>query len=205
MQIRTEAMHESPSTALPPTRSTRTPRPRRRRPRSGRRVRKDTALVYLRRLVECCSGANPEELLEHAKLELFQDQVFCFTPKGRLIALPRGAMPLDFAYAVHTDIGDAAVGAMSTARHEAARTALRNGDEVEIDAAASHTPPAAWAAIVVTGRARSAIRRAAAMPSASNMRARAPPDRLPHFERLGEESTDDKLRRRFPPRLQVAR
>ncbi len=74
--------------------------------------------VWLRRMVETLlEGANPEEFLEHTKLELFQDQVFCFTPKGRLIALPRGATPLDFAYAVHTDVGNAAVGAYVNGRH----------------------------------------------------------------------------------------
>ena len=68
--------------------------------------------VWLRRLVETLlEGSNPEEFLEHTKLELFQDQVFCFTPKGRLIALPRGATPIDFAYAVHTDVGNHCVGA----------------------------------------------------------------------------------------------
>ncbi len=72
--------------------------------------------VWLRRMVETLlEGSNPEEFLEHTKLELFQDQVFCFTPKGRLIALPRGATPLDFAYAVHTDVGNAASGLTSTA------------------------------------------------------------------------------------------
>ena len=62
-------------------------------------------------------GDTPEEFLEHTKLELFQDQVFCFTPKGRLIALPRGATPIDFAYAVHTDIGDTCVGAEDQRPH----------------------------------------------------------------------------------------
>ena len=75
-------------------------------------------MSWLRRMVETLlEGSNPEEFLEHTKLELFQDQVFCFTPKGRLIALPRGATPLDFAYAVHTDIGNAAVGAYVNGRH----------------------------------------------------------------------------------------
>ncbi len=118
--------------------------------------------VWLRRLVETLlEGNNPEEFLEHTKLELFQDQVFCFTPKGRLIALPRGASPLDFAYAVHTDIGNAAVGAHVNGRHVPIDTRLRNGDEVEIKTSKDHTPPAAWENFVVTGRARSAIRRAA--------------------------------------------
>ncbi|CFX42336.1 GTP pyrophosphokinase rsh [Candidatus Filomicrobium marinum] len=117
---------------------------------------------WLRRLVDTLlEGSNPVEFLEHTKLELFQDQVFCFSPKGRLIALPHGATPLDFAYAVHTDIGNAAVGAYINGRHMPIDTQLRNGDEVEILTSKTHTPPAAWEHFAVTGRARSAIRRAA--------------------------------------------
>ena len=104
---------------------------------------------------------NPEEFLEHTKLELFQDQVFCFTPKGRLIALPRGATPLDFAYAVHTDIGNEAVAAFINGRHVPIDTRLRNGDEVVVETSKGHIRPAAWEAFAVTGRARAAIRRAA--------------------------------------------
>ncbi len=103
---------------------------------------------------------NPEEFLEHTKLELFQDQVFCFTPKGRLIALPRGATPLDFAYAVHTDIGNEAVAAFINGRHVPIDTQLRNGDEVVVETSKTHVRPAAWEAFAVTGRARAAIRKA---------------------------------------------
>jgi len=74
--------------------------------------RESNAYAWLRRTIELLAeGSNPEEFLEHTKLELFHDQVFCFTPKGKLIALPRGATPIDFAYAVHTDVGNMAVGA----------------------------------------------------------------------------------------------
>ncbi|MEM8985954.1 MAG: bifunctional (p)ppGpp synthetase/guanosine-3',5'-bis(diphosphate) 3'-pyrophosphohydrolase [Pseudomonadota bacterium] len=104
-------------------------------------------------------GDDADEFLEHTKLELFQDQVFCFTPKGRLIALPRGATPLDFAYALHTDIGDACVGAKINGRPAPLRTPLRNSDMVEILRSKDAPPAANWERIVVTGRARSAIRR----------------------------------------------
>ena len=77
-------------------------------------------------------GDSPEEFLEHTKLELFHDQVFCFTPKGRLIALPRGATPIDFAYAVHTDVGNTAVGCKVNGRIVPLLSELHNGDEVEI-------------------------------------------------------------------------
>lgn len=119
------------------------------------------AYAWLRRTIEALSeGDNPEEFLEHTKLELFQDQVFCFTPKGRLIALPRGATPIDFAYAVHTDIGDSTVGVKINGRMVPLMTELKNGDEVDIIRSKSQVPPTAWESLVVTGKARSAIRRA---------------------------------------------
>ncbi|EAS48605.1 GTP pyrophosphokinase, Guanosine-3',5'-bis(Diphosphate) 3'-pyrophosphohydrolase [Aurantimonas manganoxydans SI85-9A1] len=119
------------------------------------------AYGWLRRTIELLAeGDNPEEFLEHTKLELFQDQVFCFTPKGRLIALPRGATPIDFAYAVHTDVGDSCVGAKIDGRIMPVVTELSNGDEVEIIRAKGATPPQAWENLAVTGKARSAIRRA---------------------------------------------
>ncbi len=119
------------------------------------------AYEWLRRTVEMLAERDtPEEFLEHTKLELFQDQVFCFTPKGRLIALPRGATPIDFAYAVHTDVGDTCVGAKINGRAMPLMTELHNGDEVEIITSKAQVPPPAWESMVVTGKARSAIRRA---------------------------------------------
>ena len=120
------------------------------------------------------------------------------TPKGRLIALPRGATPLDFAYAVHTDIGNAAVGAFVNGRHVPIDTQLRNGDEVEIETAKNHTPPAAWENLVVTGRARSAIRRAARDAVRKQYSELGRRLIASHFERLGEELTDDKLKKALP-------
>ncbi len=129
---------------------------------NGGAMHKENPYIWLRRLVDTLlEGDNPEEFLEHTKLELFQDQVFCFTPKGRLIALPRNATPIDFAYAVHTDIGNSCVGAMVNGRQVPLTTELRNGDQVEILVAKGQTPPSAWEGIAVTGKARSAIRRAA--------------------------------------------
>jgi len=120
-----------------------------------------TPYQWLRKLVDnLLEGDNPEEFLEHTKLELFQDQVFCFTPKGRLIALPRGSTPIDFAYAVHTNIGHGCIGAKVNGRHMPLTTELRNGDEVAIITSDAQTPPPAWEKIAVTGKARSAIRRA---------------------------------------------
>ncbi len=154
---------------------------------------------WLRRLVETLlEGSNPEEFLEHTKLELFQDQVFCFSPMGRLIALPRGATPLDFAYAVHTDVGNAAVGAYVNGRHVPIDTRLRNGDEVEIQTSKSHTPPAAWESLVVTGRARSAIRRAARDAIRRQYAELGRRLLITASDRIGETYTDERLRKVLP-------
>jgi RelA/SpoT family (p)ppGpp synthetase len=124
--------------------------------------RESSAYAWLRHTVELLAqGSNPEEFLEHTKLELFHDQVFCFTPKGTLIALPRKATPIDFAYAVHTDVGNTAVGCKINGQIAPLVSELSNGDEVEILTSKAQTaPPAAWESIVVTGKARAAIRRA---------------------------------------------
>src|SRR5215203_2071072 len=124
--------------------------------------RESSAYAWLRRTIELLAeGSNSEEFLEHTKLELFHDQVFCFTPKGKLIALPRHATPIDFAYAVHTDVGNMAVGAKINGKIAPLASELQNGDEVEIiTSKAQKAPPAAWESIVVTGKARLAIRRA---------------------------------------------
>jgi GTP pyrophosphokinase len=115
---------------------------------------------WLRELVEIVEQAQkPEEFLEHTKLELFQDQVFCFTPKGDLIALPRGATPVDFAYAVHSEVGDHCVGARVNGRIVPLNSQLANGDQVDIVQSKNQTPSPAWERFVVTGKARARIRR----------------------------------------------
>src|SRR5262249_28635130 len=94
--------------------------------------RESSAYAWLRRTIELLAeGSNPEEFLEHTKLELFHDQVFCFTPKGKLIALPRGANAIDFAYAVHTDVGNMAVGCKINGGVAPPGSELTNGDQVE--------------------------------------------------------------------------
>jgi RelA/SpoT family (p)ppGpp synthetase len=125
-------------------------------------ARESSSYAWLRHTIELLSeGSNPEEFLEHTKLELFQDQVFCFTPKGKLIALPRRASPIDFAYAVHTDVGNHTVGCKINGKLAPLVSELANGDEVEIvTSEAQTTPPAAWESIVRTGKARATIRRA---------------------------------------------
>ena len=116
--------------------------------------------AWLRSLMEILDKApNAEEFLEHTKLEMFQDQVFCFTPKGKLIALPRGATPIDFAYAVHSQVGDTCVGSKINGRMLPLRTQLANGDQVEIITSKAQTPSPTWERFVVTGKAKAAIRR----------------------------------------------
>ncbi len=113
-----------------------------------------------RRLVEMFQhGDDPDEALQYAKLELFQDQVFCFTPKGRVIALPKGSTSLDFAYAVHTNIGDECIGAEINGAQRPFRTALKNGDVVKVLRSENAPVPAEWETVAITGKARSAIRR----------------------------------------------
>lgn len=104
-------------------------------------------------------SSAPDEFLENTKLELYQDQVFCFTPKGQLIPLPAGATPVDFAYAVHSQVGDSCVGAKVNGRLVPLRYELQNGDQVEIMTARGGAPSPSWERFVVTGKARARIRR----------------------------------------------
>jgi guanosine-3',5'-bis(diphosphate) 3'-pyrophosphohydrolase len=124
-------------------------------------LKETRAYGWLRDLVDRLSdGEAAEDFLEHTKLDLFQDQVFCFTPKSRLIALPSGATAIDFAYAVHTDVGNNAVGCKINGRLEPLISPLSNGDEVEILTSSNQTPPPAWQSLVKTGKAKQSIRRA---------------------------------------------
>src|SRR3546814_13468889 len=90
---------------------------------------------------------------------MYQDQVFCFTPKGDLIALPQGSVPIDFAYAVHSEIGDTCVGAKINSRLVPLQTQLKNGDQVEIVTSKTSTPSPTWEQFVVPGKAQARIRR----------------------------------------------
>lgn len=153
----------------------------------------------LRQLVgTLLEGSNSEEFLEHTKLELFHDQVFCFTPNGRLIALPRGATALDFAYAVHTDIGNTAVSCYVNGRRSPIDTRLRNGDEVQILTAKTHRPPLAWEKFVATGRARSAIRKAARDAARLQYSELGRRMLASKFAAVSIEFSDDKVRRILP-------
>jgi (p)ppGpp synthase/HD superfamily hydrolase len=120
----------------------------------------DIHVPWIDDLVEILDHADsPEELLEHTRMAMYQDRIFAFTPKGELIQLPKGATPVDFAYAVHTRLGDKTVGAKVNGRVVPLRTLLDNGDQVEILTSDAQTPQPSWLRFVATGKARSAIRR----------------------------------------------
>lgn len=124
----------------------------------------DGAVGWLRDLIEIVDASHDaEELLEHTRMAIYQDRIFAFTPKGALFQLPKGATSVDFAFAVHTDLGLACVGAKINGRHMPLRTPLSNGDVVEIIKGASASPQLSWLGFVVTGKARASIRRAVRM------------------------------------------
>ncbi|WP_339778899.1 bifunctional (p)ppGpp synthetase/guanosine-3',5'-bis(diphosphate) 3'-pyrophosphohydrolase [uncultured Thalassospira sp.] len=126
----------------------------------GGREKEGTQYRWLRDLLDIMEHATePEEFLEHTKLAMFQDQVFCFSPKGDVIALPAGGTPVDFAYMIHTHIGDTCVGAKVNGAMVPLRTQLNNGDQVEIVTSKAQTPNPTWERFVVTGKARARIRR----------------------------------------------
>ena len=126
----------------------------------GAPVQEGQQYRWLRELLEILEEASdPDEFLEHTKLNMYQDQVFCFTPKGDLISLPAGSSPVDFAYGVHTRVGDTCVGAKVNGRLTPLRSILKNGDQVEILRSKNQTPSPTWESFVVSGKARSAIRR----------------------------------------------
>ncbi|MEO0676824.1 MAG: bifunctional (p)ppGpp synthetase/guanosine-3',5'-bis(diphosphate) 3'-pyrophosphohydrolase [Pseudomonadota bacterium] len=153
VQIRTHEMHEVAESGVAATWSY----------RDGERVENRFAVdpaLWMERLSEHFNeDADDEDFLEAVKLEMYSDQVFCFTPKGDVIRLPKGATPLDFAYAVHTRIGNQTVSAKVDGIRVPLWTRLKNGQSVEIITAEGQRPQATWVDIASTGRAKSAIRR----------------------------------------------
>ncbi len=152
VQIRTQVMHEVAEAGVAAHWSY----------RDGVRAANPFAVdpaAWIATLTERFDEEDHDEFLEHVKLEMYADQVFCFTPKGEVVKLPRGATPLDFAYAIHTRIGDSCVGAKVDAIRVPLWTRLKNGQSVEIMTAEGQRPQATWIDIVATGRAKAAIRR----------------------------------------------
>ena len=149
IQIRTRAMHDQAERGLAAHWAYKERKPSADRP-----------VPWIDDLVEILEHADsPEELLEHTRMAMYQDRIFAFTPKGELIQLPKGATAVDFAYAVHTDLGDQTVGAKVNGRVVPLRTMLDNGDQVEILASKAQHPQPSWLRFVTTGKARSGVRR----------------------------------------------
>ena len=120
----------------------------------------DHHAAWLRDLVEILEQSqDAEELLEHTRMAMYQDRIFAFTPKGELHQLPKGSTPVDFAYAVHTSLGNQTVGAKVNGRVVPLRTSLDNGDQVEILKSEGQEPQPGWLSFAITGKARAAIRR----------------------------------------------
>jgi GTP pyrophosphokinase len=121
--------------------------------------RDEQSFMWLRQLLEWQQEVrDPQEFLQNLKIELYPEEVYIFTPKGEVKALPRDATPVDFAYAIHTDVGHQCVGARVNGKMVPLRTRLRNGDIIEIVTAAGHKPSRDWLNFVVTSRARNKIR-----------------------------------------------
>jgi len=134
-----------------------------------------------------------DEFLEAVKLEMYSDQVFCFTPKGDVVKLPRGATPLDFAYAIHTRIGSACVGAKVDGLRVPLWTRIKNGQSVEIITAEGQTPQATWLEIAITGKAKSAVRRALRQQDRERFIRLGRELARSAFENVGKKATDKAL------------
>jgi RelA/SpoT family (p)ppGpp synthetase len=151
VQIRTEAMHRVAESGIAAHWKYKTGE-------EGTSNQRDRAREWLNQLMQMQEGGNSEEFLESVKVDLFPDKVYVFTPKGEILRLPRGATAVDFAYAVHTDVGNRCVAAKVDRRLVPLRTPLRNGQTVEIITAKGAAPNPAWVNFVVSAKARAAIR-----------------------------------------------
>ena len=188
MQIRTREMHEVAETGVAAHWSY----------KNGERVENRFAVdpvQWISSLTERLDeGQDHDEFLEAVKLEMYQDQVFCFTPKGDVIKLPRGATPIDFAYAIHTRIGSACVGAKVDGLRVPLWTRLKNGQSVEVITAEGQTPQATWIDIAVTGRAKTAIRRSLREEDRERFVRLGRELARVAFEQVGKRSTEKALR-----------
>jgi len=160
----------------------------------------DGQVGWLRDLIEIVDASHDaEELLEHTRMAIYQDRIFAFSPKGALHQLPKGSTPVDFAYSVHSDLGNFAVGAKINGRHMPLRTVLANGDVVEIIKNRSASPQLSWLGFVVTGKARAAIRRAVRQKERAEIAAIGRQlfdeiaDRLP--SKIGKKAVRDAVKR----------
>ena len=187
VQIRTNEMHQVAETGVAAHWSY----------REGERSENKFAVdpfVWISEITESFSNTeDQDEFLEHVKLEMFADRVFCFTPKGDVVKLPRGATPLDFAYNIHTRIGDGCVGVKVDGKRVPLWTRLRNGQSVEIITAKGQKPQAAWTDVAVTGRAKTAIRRSLKTENRENFLRLGKEFARVAFENVGKKPTNKAL------------
>jgi GTP pyrophosphokinase/guanosine-3',5'-bis(diphosphate) 3'-pyrophosphohydrolase len=149
---------------------------------------------WIATLTERLDEGDTDEFLENVKLEMYSDQVFCFTPKGDVIQLPRGATPLDYAYAIHTRIGNSCVSAKIDGIRVPLWTRLKNGQSVEIITAEGQRPQASWIDIVTTGRAKAAIRRSLREEDRGRFVKLGQELARAAFDHVGKKATDKALR-----------
>ena len=187
VQIRTRDMHEVAEAGVAAHWSY----------REGVRVQNPFAVdpaKWIEQITERLFEGDQEDFLENVRLEMYSDQVFCFTPMGEVVQLPRGATPLDFAYAIHTRIGGATISAKVDGIRVPLWTRLRNGQSVEIITAEGQRPQASWIDIVATGRAKSAIRRALREEDRSRFIRLGRELARVAFEHVGKKASDKALR-----------
>ena len=187
VQIRTQAMHEVAEAGVAAHWSY----------REGERAQNPFAVdpaKWIATLTERFDEGDHDEFLENVKLEMYSDQVFCFTPKGDVVQLPRGATPLDFAYAIHTRIGNATVSAKVDGIRVPLWTRLKNGQSAEIITAEGQKPQASWIDIVTTGRAKAAIRRSLREEDRGRFVKLGHELARAAFDHVGRKATDKALR-----------
>ncbi|MBL4927074.1 RelA/SpoT family protein [Fuscibacter oryzae] len=187
VQIRTQEMHEVAEAGVAAHWSY----------REGVRAKNPFAVdpaKWIAQLTERFDEGDHDEFLENVKLEMYSDQVFCFTPKGDVVQLPRGATPLDFAYAIHTRIGNSTVSAKVDGIRVPLWTRLKNGQSVEIITAEGQRPQASWVDIVTTGRAKAAIRRSLREEDKGRFIRLGQELARAAFEHVGKKATDKALR-----------
>ena len=149
---------------------------------------------WIASMTERLDEGDTDEFLEHVKLEMYSDQVFCFTPKGDVIQMPRGATPLDFAYAIHTRIGNSCVSAKIDGIRVPLWTRLKNGQSIEIITAEGQRPQSSWIDIVTTGRAKAAIRRSLREEDRGRFVKLGQELARAAFDHVGKKATDKALR-----------
>jgi len=149
---------------------------------------------WIATLTERLDEGDTDEFLEHVKLEMYSDQVFCFTPKGDVVQMPRGATPLDFAYAIHTRIGNSCVSAKIDGIRVPLWTRLKNGQSIEIITAEGQRPQSSWIDIVTTGRAKAAIRRSLREEDRGRFVKLGQELARAAFDHVGKKATDKALR-----------